>query len=632
MKNSNVVRATGLRGSGFSITGCGPFDSIESGWFFYFLRGAEAAKGSQMMKSVPKFILEAVGPRLLGLTVATTALTALGALFQAVAPLALGRAVDLFSHADAAGSTLAVCLYVGLLGAARLAPTIATPFTMSVERRLVHAISSKVYAHALDLPYAYHLTRKTGELGRTISEGVNACRHLLSMVSGLLPMAIEIVAAAGVLSHLFDASMLAAYTAFVALYAATFAISAKGYRETALLALEQDGKASNLFIESLLNFETVKAFVAERAVMARLRDLFDQAEGGWLRHSAQGARNQIALTVVFTLSFGGIFALAVKRLETSGGPPSDLLLVALYLTQVVRPIEHFTLVWREVIRSGAQVERMLAILTEKTEAELSPGGEALPGEGPLSVGVEGLLYSHHPDHPTLREVSFVIPPGRTLAIVGPSGGGKSTLARLLFRFHEPQRGAIRFDGVPIEDLNLRVLRGALALVPQDCVLFNETLVDNIRFARPGATREEIEAAMSAAGLNDVVGRLPQGENTIVGERGLRLSGGEKQRVAIARALLKRPRLLVLDEATSALDTRTERLIQERIADVARGVTRFVVAHRLSTVVEADEIIVLEEGAIVERGSHDALLAADGCYAKMWAAQRREDAEAALEPA
>lgn len=182
-----------------------------------------------MMKSVPKFILEAVGPRLLGLTVATTALTALGALFQAVAPLALGRAVDLFSHADAAGSTLAVCLYVGLLGAARLAPTIATPFTMSVERRLVHAISSKVYAHALDLPYAYHLTRKTGELGRTISEGVNACRHLLSMVSGLLPMAIEIVAAAGVLSHLFDASMLAAvYGRFVALYAATFAIYGEG--------------------------------------------------------------------------------------------------------------------------------------------------------------------------------------------------------------------------------------------------------------------------------------------------------------------------------------------------------------------------------------------------------------------
>jgi len=584
-----------------------------------------------MTKSVAKFILEAAGARLVGRTFGAGMVSAVGALFQAGAPLALGRAVDLFGRGDAYGATLAVGVYVGLVGAARLAPAIAQPFTMSVERRLVHAISHKVYAHALDLPYAYHLTRRTGELGRTISEGVNACRHLLSMVSGLLPMAVEIVTAAGVLLHLFDASMLVAYAAFVAVYGATFALSVKGHRETALRAFEQDGKASNLFVESLLNFETVKAFVAERAVMARLGDLFGEAERDWLRHFSQAARNQIALTVVFTLSFGGIFALAVRRLQTGGGQASDLLLVALYLTQVVRPIEHFTLVWRELIRSGAQVERMLAILSEKTETQLAIGGAAVPGDGPLSLRVEGLWHSHHPDRPTLRDVSFTLPPGRTLAVVGSSGGGKSTLARLLFRFHEPERGAIFVDGAAIEELDLRALRGAIALVPQDCVLFNETLIDNIRFARPEATRAEIEEAMHAAGLDEVVARLPHGEETIVGERGLRLSGGEKQRVAIARALLKRPRLLVLDEATSALDTRTERLIQERIAGVSEGVTRFIVAHRLSTIVDADEIIVLEDGAIVERGAHDALLAADGRYAQMWAAQRREAAEAVLEP-
>ncbi|MBG0809400.1 ABC transporter ATP-binding protein [Methylosinus sp. H3A] len=586
-----------------------------------------------MTKSVAKFILETAGARLVGRTFAAGAVGAVGALFQAGAPLALGRAVDLFGHGDANGATIAVFVYVGLLGAARLAPAIATPFTMAVERRLVHAISHKVYAHALDLPYAYHLTRRTGELGRTISEGVNACRHLLSMVLGLLPMAVEIITAAGVLLHLFDAAMLAAYSAFVAVYGVTFALSMKGHRETARRAFEQDGKASNLFVESLLNFESVKAFVAERAVMTRLGELFGEAERIWLRHFSQAARNQIALTIVFTLSFGAIFGLAVLRLR-DGGQASDLLIVALYLAQVVRPIEHFTAVWRELIRSSAQVERMLAILSEKTETQLAGDGADLPGEGPLSLRVEGLWHSHHPDHPTLRDVSFTLPRGGTLAVVGPSGGGKSTLVRLLFRFHEPERGAIFVDGVAIEALDLRALRGVLALVPQDCVLFNETLIDNIRFARPEATRAEIDEAMRAAGLDEVVARLPQGEATIVGERGLRLSGGEKQRVAIARALLKRPRLLVLDEATSSLDTRTERLIQERIASVSAGVTRFIVAHRLSTVVDADEIIVLEDGAIVERGAHDALLAADGCYAQMWAAQRREDAEVAevaLEP-
>ncbi|HEY8064209.1 MAG TPA: ABC transporter ATP-binding protein [Methylosinus sp.] len=586
-----------------------------------------------MTKSVAKFILEAAGARLLGRTIASAAVSAVGSLFQAGAPLALGRAVDLFGRGDADGATLSVVAYVGLLGAARLAPVIATPFTMSVERRLVHTISHKVYAHALDLPYAYHLARRTGELGRTISEGVNACRQLLAMVLGLLPMAVEIVTAAGVLLHLFDASMLAAYVAFVAVYGVTFSLSIKGHRKTALHAHEQDGKASNLFIESLLNFETVKAFVAERAVMARLADLFGEAERRWLAHFSHAARNQIALTIVFTLSFGAIFALAVRRLQ-SGGPASDLLIVALYLAQVIRPIEHFTSIWRELIRSSAQVERMLVILSEPTEGRGASGGADLPGDAPLSLRVEGLWHSHHPGHPTLRDVSFTLRPGGTLAVVGPSGGGKSTLARLLFRFHEPERGAIFVDGVAIEDLDLRALRGALALVPQDCVLFNETLVDNIRFARPEATRAEIEEAMRAAGLDEVLARLPQGEETIVGERGLRLSGGEKQRVAIARALLKRPRLLVLDEATSSLDTRTERLIQERIASVSAGVTRFIVAHRLSTIVEADEILVLEDGAIVERGAHDALLAADGRYAQMWAAQRREDAEVApaLEPA
>jgi ATP-binding cassette subfamily B protein len=623
----------GLPASGFSPIESTPslFDSGEPAHSSIFFSRAEAAEGSRMTMRVAQFLWQAAGARLAGPMLASAAFLALGALFDVAAPLALGRAVDLFSGADATGATLAVCAYVGALGAARMARALNLPFYVNVERRMIHAVSRKIYAHALDLPHAYHLTRRTGELGRTISDGVNGCRRLPAICSGLLPMAVEIVAAAGVLLHLFDFTMLAAYGVFVAAYGAIFLRTARRQRESMLQAMKRDGNVSNLFLDSLLNFETVKAFVAERAIMRRLGDLLDESEKSWFDHFSRLTATNLILALVFTLSFGGIFALAIHRLAEGGGRPSDLLLIALYLNQVLTPIEHFTMAWRELFNSATQVERMLDILAAEPESALSPGGRAVPGAGPVAVRVEGLWHSHHTGHWTLRDVSFEIPAGRTLALVGPSGAGKSTLVRLLFRFHTPERGAIFVDDVALEDIELRELRGAFALVPQDCVLFNETLIENIRFARPDATREEVAEAMRAAGLDEAIARLPQGEETIVGERGLRLSGGEKQRVAIARALLKRPRLLVLDEATSSLDTRTERLIQERIVHVAEGVTRFIVAHRLSTIVDADEIIVLEEGAIVERGAHDALLAANGRYAQMWAAQRRDEAEAALEP-
>ncbi len=558
-------------------------------------------------------------------------LVALGAMFQALAPLLLKHAVDLFAASDVGAAGFAVLGYVFLLGAARIALASFIPLYAGVARRLLHTVSFEIYRHTLDLPYSFHLGRRTGELSRTIADGLNGCRTILmSLVSILLPTLLEICVAGGVLLHLFDTAMLAAYAAFVAIYGATFYLSIKQQRDAQLAAMKRDGNVSNLFVDGLLNYENVKIFTAERAVMTKLGELLDESERSWLRFFSLYAKNSFALAIVFMLSFGGIFALAIRRLGDGGGDQSDLLLIALYLMQVVSPIERIAGMSRELLQGFAHAERMLDILSEETEASIAGGDAAIPGSGPVTIRVDALWHSHHHGYPVLRAVGFEIPAGRSLAVVGPSGSGKSTLARLLFRFHTPERGEICVNGVRVERIGLHNLRSAFALVPQDSVLFNDTLLDNVAFARPDATREELDEAMRIAGLDGVIARLPQGERTVVGERGLRLSGGEKQRVAIARALLKRPRFFIFDEATSALDTRTERLIQERLAIAAKGATSLIIAHRLSTVVDADEIVVLDEGAIVERGDHDTLLAAGGRYADMWAAQRRADADASVE--
>ena len=300
----------------------------------------------------------------------------------------------------------------------------------------------------------------------------------------------------------------------------------------------------------------------------------------------------------------------------------DFVLVNTYLLQLIRPLDRLGQLYRSIKQSLTDVEQMLELLNQPAEVADAPDAVPLPA-GPGRLRFERVGFAYDPRRPVLRDVSFELPPGGTLAIVGPSGAGKSTIGRLLFRFYDPTSGRILFDGADISSVTQASLRAAIAVVPQDTVLFNDTILYNIAFGRPGASRAEVERAARLARIHDFVAGLPDGYDSLVGERGLKLSGGEKQRVAIARAILKRPRLFLFDEATSALDSHTELAIQQSLREVSRGTTTVVIAHRLSTVVHADEILVLEDGRAVERGTHAALLARDGAYAALWARQQAD---------
>jgi ATP-binding cassette subfamily B protein len=392
---------------------------------------------------------------------------------------------------------------------------------------------------------------------------------------------------------------------------------------------ETDQEANTKAVDSLLNFETVKYFGNEAhearrydAAMQRYERAYVQSE---VTLNALNFGQQAIVAIGLTL----VMLLAAYRVAHGEMTVGDFVLVNAYLLQLFQPLNFLGFAYREIKQGLVDMEAMFRLLREQREVADSPDARPIHvAEG--EVRFDDIRFGYRPDREILKGVTFTVPPGRTLAIVGPTGAGKSTISRLLFRFYDANQGAVRVDGQDVRDVTQDSLRQAIGVVPQDTVLFNDTIRYNIAYGRPGASQEEIEQAAKLAQVHDFVLRLPDGYDTRVGERGLKLSGGEKQRVAIARTLLKDPRILILDEATSALDTHTEQEIQAALRDAARGRTTLVIAHRLSTVVEADEIIVLQDGRIAERGNHGALIAADGLYAEMWRrqAQAVEAAEAA----
>jgi ATP-binding cassette subfamily B protein len=493
-----------------------------------------------------------------------------------------------------------------------------------VTQEAVRRISLEVFRHLHSLSLRFHLERQTGGLSRDIERGSRSVSSLITYtLYSILPTLVEIGLVIGILFVQYDGGFVSITAASLAIYI-VYTVAISNWRiDIRRRVNETDSAANAQAIDSLLNYETVKYFNNEdyeaRRYDAHLRQWEDAATKSQISLSWLNLGQQIIIaTGVTAMMWRAAAGVADGRMSIG-----DLVLVNAFLIQLYMPLNFLGMVYREIRQALADIERMFGLLGEHREIADAPDARALAAAS-IEVRFDAVDFFYDPKRQILFDVGFTIPAGKTVAVVGESGSGKSTLARLLYRFYDATRGAVLINGHDVRRLTQASLRAAIAIVPQDTVLFNDTILHNIRYGRPDATREEIMAAAAAAQLGEFIAFLPDGYDTRVGERGLKLSGGEKQRVAIARALLKDPPLLIFDEATSALDSKTEKAIQASIDDAARGRTTLVIAHRLSTVMNADQILVMEGGRIIERGTHAELIDAAGRYAQMWALQQQED--------
>lgn len=493
-----------------------------------------------------------------------------------------------------------------------------------VAERTLSRLGLTVFEHLHRLDLEYHLSRKTGGLSRDIERGTSGVSFLLrSLVFSVVPILVEVALVIGIFAVQFDL-VFVWITLFAVVVYVLFSVVVTNWRTVFVRdANLKDSKANTRAIDSLLNYETVKYFNNE-AHEARLyaSNLLEREQAKVKNHLSLAALNS-GQALIIAASIAVMMLIAAQQVKDGVMTLGDLAMINALMIQVFIPLNALGFVYREMKRALADVEGMFDILELTPAVNDVPDAELLPGDAD-GIEFDNVSFAYHPERPILRNVSFKIPAGKKVAIVGPSGAGKSTIARLLFRFYEVSAGNISVGGHKISTLTQDSLRAAIGVVPQDTVLFNDTLRENIRYGRPDASEQEILDASEHAMLTDFIAKLPKGYDTLVGERGLKVSGGEKQRVAIARALLKQPRVFLFDEATSSLDSRTEQAINQSLQTIAHEHTTLVIAHRLSTVVDCDEIIVLEEGQIVERGSHRDLLQQSGRYQDMWQVQMQSD--------
>ena len=518
---------------------------------------------------------------------------------------------------------------VGLLLAYGLLRLMTSAFTELREQAFSKAtqgatrqVALQTFEHLHSLSLRFHLERQTGGMTRDIERGVRAIESLITYsLYSIIPTAVEMALVLTILGTRFDAGFVWITLAALSLYI-VFTVWVTEWRTRFRVeANAADSAAHNHAIDSLLNYETVKYFGNEGFEARR----YDES----LRHYQRSRlKSQSSLSLLNTgqqLIIGtGLVAMlwrATAGVVDGRLTIGDLVMINAFMIQLYIPLNFLGVIYRELKQNLTDLHRMFALMDRPREIADLPGAPDLRTNGPMDIQFEHVDFAYERDRPILHDVSFSVPAGQTVAVVGPSGAGKSTLARLLYRFYEPQSGSVRVAGQDIRAVTQASVRRAIGIVPQDTVLFNDTIAYNIRYGRPGATDEEVHAAARAARIHDFIVSTPKGYDTLVGERGLKLSGGEKQRVAIARTLLKDPPILIFDEATSALDSANERAIQAELAGAAQGKTALVIAHRLSTVVDAHEILVMEQGRVVERGTHLQLLAAHGRYAQMWAIQR-----------
>jgi ABC-type transport system involved in Fe-S cluster assembly fused permease/ATPase subunit len=495
----------------------------------------------------------------------------------------------------------------------------------AVAMNAVRRLAIEVFVHLHSLSLRFHLERKTGGLTRVLERGRAAIETIIrtSMLTAV-PTIVEFAFIIAAFLISFDWRYVAAVSIMIAAYL-VFTTLATNWRIAIRRSMnESDTDANTKAIDSLLNYETVKYFGAETREAAR----YDKSMA---RYERMSVKTYVSLAVlnagqaaIFTVGLVAAILMCVAGIRARRNTIGDFVLINLMMLQLYQPLNFMGMVYREVRQAIVDIESMFGILSQHAEIEDAPGAEPLKVTHG-AVRFEDVQFNYDPERKILRGVSFEAPAGHTIAIVGPSGAGKSTISRLLFRFYEPTSGRITIDGQDISGVTQKSLRAAIGMVPQDTVLFNDSIAYNIRYGRDGAGDREISEAAASAQIDAFIRALPQGYDAQVGERGLKLSGGEKQRVAIARTILKGPPILVLDEATSALDSFTEREIQAALERVSEGRTTLIIAHRLSTVVHADEILVLDKGVIAERGRHEELLAKGGLYAGLWSRQREVDA-------
>ena len=521
-------------------------------------------------------------------------------------------------------------LPVGLLlayGAARLSVTLFTELRTIVFARVMarssRTVMLRVFRHLHALSLRFHLNRRTGGVARDVERGGTAISDLLDWtIYTILPTILEIALVTAVLVWNYDWGFAAITLGTIAAYVLwTFRVTewrTRFYRA----AVEADTRASARAVDSLLNFETVKYFNNEDHEARRYDENLRQMEDATVKSLKSLAVLNLGQSAIVAIGITALMWRAAAGVAAGEMTIGDLVLVNAYLLQLSAPLNFLGMVYREVKQAITNIERLFGLLDERQDVRDRPDANTLVAGRP-EVSFTDVHFGYDARREILHGVSFTIPPGGTLAVVGHSGSGKSTLSRLLYRFYEISSGSIAIDGQDLRTLTQDSVRAAIGIVPQDTVLFNDTIRYNIRYGRPEASDEEVEAAARSAHIHDFILTLPDGYDSEVGERGLKLSGGEKQRVAIARALLKNPAILIFDEATSALDSASEQAIQDELDRIAVGRTTLVIAHRLSTVMDADEILVLDGGTVVERGSHAALLSSNGRYASMWRLQQQE---------
>jgi ATP-binding cassette subfamily B protein len=545
---------------------------------------------------------------------------------SALSPLLLKVLVDALEHdfTLGVGPAYLVLSYAGANWFSRSLGETRAMFYGRADQRVQIQMSNDVFWHVMSLPLRFHLDRKTGALHQTLANGLMGYRIVQHhLVNSILPVVIEVVTMGSVLVALGHAVFLVIIGISMLSYTAAFWIGAKSVSEPARDASIAQIDAGAVFTDSILNYETVKIFNAESRVRSRFIGALRKTEGRWSELYKRKMVTGIAVVTIFALTLGLSVYVAADAVMQGSMSIGEFVLVGAYVVQLTRPLEMIGFAFRDIVQGVAFIEKMAELLRAKPEADLANDHIPFSGHGRELV-FENISFGYDADRHILQNVSFVVPPGKTLAIVGASGSGKSSLIRLLLRLVDPTDGKIYLGGVPLRSMPISVLRNAIAVVPQDIAMFNDSIAYNIALGRQGSTDEEVVAAAKVADIHEFILGLPDRYDTKVGERGVKLSGGEKQRIAIARAAIKGPEIFVFDEATSSLDSRSEQAIFRSFVDIAAKTTTIIIAHRLSTVVHADEIVVLDAGSVIERGVHDRLIQQGGVYAAMWRAQNERD--------